>query len=236
MIGPDGIPFMAWRALGPLAEHVLYDAFQALAHGQDGQALDDLMDGPSPELQFNASLMVFLPKSPTGRDPHHGDFFQPADTRPLNIVNADNRILANAVRLRVEPILERWVSPEQRGFLPGRSMIQNVVEVDHEMMRLSLQREDACAIFFDFKAAFTSVAHEFLKEALSALGLPNWLLRFVFLLYRGNRCRLIASGAQHEGFELSSGIRQGCPLSPLLFAVWPGISSFEDSSACLRRT
>ena len=38
----------------------------------------------------------------------------PQDVRPLSIVNTDNRLMANAVRLRIEPILARAVSEEQR--------------------------------------------------------------------------------------------------------------------------
>ena len=42
---------------------------------------------------------------------------------------------------------------------------------------------------------------------------------FSAMLYRANRCQLVAGGTRHAGFELQAGIRQGCPLSPLLFAV-----------------
>ena len=38
-------------------------------------------------------------------------------------------------------------------------------------------------------------------------------------LYRHSRCQIIVQGASFDGFELTAGVRQGCPLSPLLFAV-----------------
>ena len=50
-----------------------------------------------------------------------------ANTRPLNITNADNRILANAVRLKIEPIVGPEISQMQRGFVSGRSLLTNVV-------------------------------------------------------------------------------------------------------------
>ena len=88
--------------------------------------------------------------------------YDPGDTRPLNVVNCDNRILANAVRLRVEPLLAEWISPQQRGFVPGRSMLANVVDVDHAMMRAALCNDAGVAVFFDFNAAFPGVSHDFL--------------------------------------------------------------------------
>ena len=54
-------------------------------------------------------------------------YYRGEDTRPLNVVNTDNRLIANAVRLHVEPLLEQWVSPMQQGFLKGRSLLSNVV-------------------------------------------------------------------------------------------------------------
>ena len=45
------------------------------------------------------------------------------------------------------------------------------------------------------------------------------MLRFIRLLYDGNRCRISLRGGSFAGFEIGAGIRQGCPLSPLLFAI-----------------
>ena len=56
-------------------------------------------------------------------------------------------------------------------------------------------------------------------EDLAAAGLPHWLLQYAGLLYEHNRCRLVVDGSTHEGFTAAAGIRQGCPLSPILFAV-----------------
>ena len=39
--------------------------------------------------------------------------------RPLNVTNADNRLLANAVRMVIEDAVSKRISATQRGFLPG---------------------------------------------------------------------------------------------------------------------
>ena len=70
--------------------------------------------------------MVFLHKKPAGKDDSGNNFFDADNTRPLNITNADNRIIANAIRLTIEPILQSWISPAQQGFIKGRIMINNI--------------------------------------------------------------------------------------------------------------
>ena len=98
-------------------------------------------------------------------------------------------------------------------------MLSNVVDVDEAMAGSALPGGRGAALFFDFQVAFPSVAHKFLVKVLSAAGLPAWLLRFVSLLYKNNVCQMVVGGRTHPGFEARAGIRQGCPLSPILFAV-----------------
>ena len=74
-------------------------------------------------------------------------------------------------------------------------------------------------VFFDFKAAFPSVAQDFLIESLSLLGLPAHAISFLRALYDSNKCMIAYKGAIYDGFGMERGVRQGCPLSPLIYAV-----------------
>ena len=128
--------------------------------------------------------------------------------------------MANAVRIRDEPFLALLVSSDQRGFLPGRSMLSNVLDIAHHLMRTALHEDAGVAIiFFGLREASPSSSYHFLRRVLRSLGLPSWLLRFIDALYQNNRCQVVAGGERHASFELQAGVRQGCPLSPLLFAV-----------------
>ena len=57
-------------------------------------------------------------------------FFDADAVRPLNVTNADNRLLASAVRILIEPLVASRISHSQRGFIAGRSMIANLIDVD----------------------------------------------------------------------------------------------------------
>ena len=148
-----------------------------------------------------------------------GEYYSPSDTRPLSIVNTDNRIIASAMRLTWEPIFNNWVSKVQRGFLKGRSMLANIIDIDEASMTVSLTERYGGLILFDFKAAVPSLNHDYLINCLERLGIPDFVLNAVKTLYSQVRCVLRVKGADHGEIDMEAGVRQGCPLSPLLFAV-----------------
>ena len=98
-------------------------------------------------------------------------------------------------------------------------MLANLIDVDEAMIMNATSMPDSSAILFDFAAAFPSAEHEFLHDLFKHLGWPDCLLNFIKKLYQCNWCHIVLGGARFEGFEITRGVRQGCPLSPLLFAI-----------------
>ena len=164
---------------------------------------------------FNLGNIAFLPKKVAGVDPLWGEFYTAADTRPLVIVNTDNRIIANAFRKRLEPILDTWITAMQQGFLKGRSMLLDVLDISHAAQKTTLNSNTGGIILLGFKAAFPSLSHGFLQSMLEALGLPEHTQAALRNLYCDHRCNINFGGSAHSGFSIDAGIRQGlyCSLS-----------------------
>jgi len=221
MPGPDGIPAAAYRNIKHLSTNIFLDAARALGTGNNRELMLEAYSDRSPEglHEFNLSLLCCLPKKPHGAMPEGGFFYREEDTRPLSLVNVDNRIIANAARIVWEPILANYISKMQQGFLKGRKLLNNVLDINYNAMTVSLKCAKGALIFFDFKAAFPSISHGFLKDSLRHLGLPEHALAFIDGLYSDNNCHLAYKGSIYEGFGMHCGVRQGCPLSPLLFAA-----------------
>jgi len=221
MPGPDGIPARAYKQLGDIAEQILYDVATAIGNESPQQLLQEAYFDrcAGDRHDFNLSLLCCLPKKPHGIDEEAGAYFKGEDTRPLALVNTDNRIIASAARITWEPILATYISNNQQGFLKGRQMLNNVIDIDYNAMKVSLISDHGAIVLFDFKAAFPSMSHQFLRNSLRALGLPDHTLSFVESLYDYNFCNLSYKGEVYEGFSMECGVRQGCPISPLLFAA-----------------
>ena len=98
--------------------------------------------------------------------------------------------------------------------------MKNILDVDTEAhWAYEAGEGKGAVILFDFKAAFPSIEHDFMWNALSQIGMPqNWIEAIKFL-YVSNFHVLKLNGGMHSAFYVESGVRQGCPLSPILFAL-----------------
>ena len=99
-------------------------------------------------------------------------------------------------------------------------MLANVVEIDHIAHMMALTEDsDPTLILHDFTAAFPSLSREFAVKALAAFGAPAMAITTMNNFHTNNTLHLRLHGQQHDPFEVTRGIRQGCPLSPLIFAI-----------------
>ena len=107
-------------------------------------------------------------------------------TRPLSLANTDNKVMAGASRICLEPVADDWISWQQRGFVGGRKMSRNVVELDLEARCSAMRGERSALVFFDFKTAFPSISQDYLLHCLGALGLCDSWLVAIRRFYTGN--------------------------------------------------
>ena len=68
--------------------------------------------------------------------------------------------------------------------------------------------------YVDFEKAFSSIYLESQRCILRAYGIPQQIVLVIKSLYNNLKCRVRNS---ESGFDVETGVRQGCPISPLLF-------------------
>ena len=82
----DGIPYYAYKQFSG-ASHVLVEAAREMLKP----------DGHRPASDFNAAFLCCLPKKAVRDDPALGALYNAKHTRPLSVVNTDNRLLQRIV-------------------------------------------------------------------------------------------------------------------------------------------
>lgn len=195
--GPDGLPMDLWRKYRDLLSSPLASLFSAIA-GDEG-----VPNG------FNAGSIITLFKS--------GDRTDPANYRPITLLNADYRAFARVQASRLGPVLAEIIDPHQTAFLPGRLIGENVWVAQTLPAVLARARSGAISVACDFRKAYDTVDRVFLLKIMAAMGCGPCFLRMVRMLLCDTRARVDINGTVSAWTEFEAGVRQGCPLAPLLY-------------------
>ena len=104
----------------------------------------------------------------------------------------------------MEDAIGRWALMVQRGFIKGRKMLKNAMEIEAKTMELALNMQNRAAlIFLDFGAAFPSLSHDFLWLVLEHVGIPSQVLSAIKALYQHNRHWIRLGGAGQFAWKYS---------------------------------
>ena len=74
-------------------------------------------------------------------------------------------------------------------------------------------------ISLDAEKAFDKVQHPFIIKTLTKVGIEGTFFSIIKAIYDKPTANTILNGENLKAFPLKSGIRQACPLSPLLFNI-----------------
>ena len=139
--------------------------------------------------------------------------------RPISILNTDYKILAKVLASRLQQVLPVLVNKDQVGYIKGRYIGENIRMIEDVMNYTELKHLPGYIILIDFEKAFDSVSWDFLFSTLSSLNFGENFIKWIKIMYTNIESCITNNGYSSRFFQLSRGIRQGCPLSALLFIL-----------------
>uniref|UniRef100_A0A3B5QY84 Reverse transcriptase domain-containing protein n=1 Tax=Xiphophorus maculatus TaxID=8083 RepID=A0A3B5QY84_XIPMA len=127
--------------------------------------------------------------------------------RPLTLLGVDVKIIAKVLFFRLQTVITTIIGKEQTCGVKGRRMTDSLALIRDAILGIDLEK------------AFDSVNHEFLERILDHLNFGETFKRWIRTLY--NECSSVAvvNGTITLPLAIKAGVRQGCPLSPLLFII-----------------
>ena len=106
------------------------------------------------------------------------------------------------------------MSTAQKGYLPfeGHSFL-----IESTLEDSKRRRKDVRIVRLDLKNVIGSVPHHTMWEMMNALRVPSHFTRIYKEIYANSTQRVRSSDGLTDEIRITHGIKQGCPLSPLLF-------------------
>jgi len=155
--------------------------------------------------------MVLLRKTPAPS--------RPKDYRPISLIHSVSKLFAKCLARRLAPRLHEMIQQNQSAFIRGRSIHDNFRSVQLACRWLHSKRHPSVLVKIDIAKAFDSVAWPFLLEVLSHIGFPRRWTNWVSILLSTASTKILMNGRPGRRIVHARGIRQGDPLSPMLFVI-----------------
>ena len=209
--GLDGLPYEFWKWLGPIPikradgdpsnfNECLHEVFLDIQH-----------HGVVPDTNFTKGWICPLYKKKDRRDI--------TNYRPITLLNSDYKLLTKILALHLASATPHIIHENQAGFIPGRVITDQIRLTQMILHYAEATEENGVIVALDQEKAYDKIAHDYLWLTLEKYSLPPSFIDTIKSLYESAEMLVIINGESSSAFKVTRGVRQGDPLSCLLFNI-----------------
>lgn len=138
--------------------------------------------------------------------------------RPISLISMIYKIFAKCMLKRISKTLDENQPKEQAGFRKGYSTIDHLQATNQLIEKCQEYQLKLYLAFIDYSKAFDSIEHAYILKALYEHGIESKWVRIIKQIYSNNEA-YVMTDKKGEYFPINRGVRQGDPMSPVIFSA-----------------
>jgi hypothetical protein len=195
--GPDGLLVVFYKSFWDIVKPLVLQLLNGFALG--------LLDVS----RLNFGVLSLIPKV-SGAD----DIKQ---FRLITLINVIFKLISKAYAIRLSLVAHRVISTSQTAFIKGRLIHEGALALHEIVHELKVKKTRAVILKLDFEKAYDRVSWAFLRDVLIRKGFESGVVHRLMQLVTGGQTAISINGEIGPYFRNKRGVRQGDPISPLLF-------------------
>ncbi|KAG9449628.1 hypothetical protein H6P81_009593 [Aristolochia fimbriata] len=158
---------------------------------------------------MGASLIALVPKKEGAA--------QPSDFRPISLISSHYKLISRVLTTRLRRVMSEIISPNQSAFIKGRQILDFALVIHELLHYYRKERKQGTILKIDLEKAFDKVNWAFLDDVMVRMGFPTKWRTWIQGCISSPKFSILINGTPKGYFTSSRGLRQGDPISPLLF-------------------